>query len=117
MDPEAEGYSVFDGLDPQGRKLTDLLKDREVRELFVGGLATDYCVKQTVLDALARGFTVFLLYDATKGVNVLADDTDQAIREMKYHGAHCVNYDKVEGMILSHPQPLFRKDADEQPEC
>jgi nicotinamidase/pyrazinamidase len=63
------------------------LEKNGVKRVFVGGLATDYCVKNTVLDALKLGFETILLADATRGVNVKPDDTEIAIDEMTSKGA------------------------------
>jgi nicotinamidase/pyrazinamidase len=86
-DPGAEGYSVFDGRTPDGRFEADLRR-RGIGHLYVGGLATDYCVRQSVLDALARGFRVRVLTDAVAGVNVQPDDSARALDEMRRAGAH-----------------------------
>ncbi len=53
----------------------------------MGGLATDYCVKRTVLDALQLGFETTLLIDATRGIDVNKGDVEKAIEEMKNKGA------------------------------
>jgi nicotinamidase/pyrazinamidase len=63
------------------------LRDRDVDRLFVGGLATDYCVKHTVLDGIREGFQVMLIGDAVRGVNLNPDDSEQAIKEMSAAGA------------------------------
>ena len=55
--------------------------------VFVGGLATDYCVKNTVLDALRAGFDAVLLIDVVRGVNMEPADSEEAIREMVRNGA------------------------------
>ena len=67
--------------------LADLLRERAVERLVVGGLATDYCVKQTALDGLKKGFTVVVLEDAVRGVNLNLNDARQALDEMKRAGA------------------------------
>jgi nicotinamidase/pyrazinamidase len=67
--------------------LAVLLRDRGVDRLFVGGLATDYCVKHTVLDGIQQGFQVVLIGDAVRGVNLKPDDSEQAINEMSAAGA------------------------------
>ncbi len=77
-----EAYSGF-----QGTQLKDMLRKGKVRRIFVGGLATDYCVKNTVLDGLKAGFTTFLLMDAIKGVDVNPGDSEKAIEEMLTAGA------------------------------
>ena len=81
-DKKDEAYSFFQGTD-----LAQKLKERGIKRLLVGGLATDYCVKETVLDGLKYGFEVFVLYDASKGVNVNPSDSDNALRLMVAKGA------------------------------
>jgi nicotinamidase/pyrazinamidase len=85
FDERADGYSGFDGT-----HLAQLLRDEEVKEIWVGGLATDYCVKQTVIDGVQSGFKVKVLADAMRAVNVNPDDGKKAIDEMKEAGAEIV---------------------------
>lgn len=85
--PEADSYSGFDAVIGDGRRLGDFLRGRGVKCIYVGGLATDYCVKHTVLDGLKEGFKVVLLEDAIRGVNLQAEDSKQAIEEMVRAGA------------------------------
>jgi len=80
--PSIPGYSGFEKTILE----RDLKKD-SVTRVFVGGLATDYCVRSTALDALRLGFETVLLIDATRGVNVRPDDSDKAIGEMVGKGA------------------------------
>jgi nicotinamidase/pyrazinamidase len=82
MDPRKETYSGFDYTE-----LADKLKKQDVRRVFVGGLATDYCVKNTVLDARELGFEVVLLLDAIRGINAEPDDAAKAIAKMVKSGA------------------------------
>jgi nicotinamidase/pyrazinamidase len=82
MDPSKESYSGFDGT-----SLEAVLRDRGVRRVFVGGLATDYCVKNTVLDAIERGFETILLLDAVRGINARPDDSEKAVFGMTAKGA------------------------------
>lgn len=89
---DAEGYSGFEGRDDRGLGLAELLRGRGVERLFVGGLATDYCVKHTVLDGLKEGFQVVLLEDAVRGVDLQPGDSERAIAEMVRAGAA-----KIEG--------------------
>jgi len=79
---DKEAYSGFDGTG-----LERELKAAGIRRVFVGGLATDYCVKSTVLDALSLGFETVLLLDAIKGVDVNPGDSERAIKEMLKRGA------------------------------
>ncbi len=79
---EKDAYSGFEGTDLKSRLLR-----KNVKRIFVGGLATDYCVKHTVLDALKFGFETYLLTDAVKGIDVRAGDSANAIAEMAQAGA------------------------------
>jgi nicotinamidase/pyrazinamidase len=81
-DPETEGYSAFQGTD-----LARLLHDRGITKVTVVGLATDYCVKNSALDALREGFEVEIDTDAMRGVNVKPGDDERAIEEMLAAGA------------------------------
>ena len=95
--PEAEGYSVWDeGRTPGGTRLEDELRRREVRRLYVGGLATDYCVKEAVLGALRLGFDAVVLDDAIAAVDVEPGDGARAIEEMRRAGARFTTSDQVE---------------------
>ena len=85
VDESADGYSGFDGTN-----LAELLREEEVKEVWVGGLATDYCVKHTVLDAVKEGFEVKALADAMRAVNLDPEDGAKAIREMREAGAEIV---------------------------
>jgi nicotinamidase/pyrazinamidase len=87
QDPNEDAYSAFQARTPTGASLEDDLRRRGVERVFVGGLATDYCVKSTVLDALARGFRATLLVDASRGVNLKPHDSEDAIAEMVRAGA------------------------------
>jgi nicotinamidase/pyrazinamidase len=82
QDPGTEGYSGF-----QATKLEDLLRERGIDRVTVVGLATDYCVKNTVLDARALGFDVDVDESAIRAVDVKAGDGQQAIDEMRAAGA------------------------------
>ena len=93
MAADEDGYSGFLGRDSAGRSLAALLRDRAVDRLFVGGLATDYCVKHPVLDAIQEGFQVMLIGDAVRGVNLNPGDSEQAIQEMTAAGAVIVRGD------------------------
>jgi nicotinamidase/pyrazinamidase len=87
MDPRKDAYSAFQAEDINGQSFFNLLKILGVEELYVGGLATDYCVKASVLDALKFGFKVKLLLDAIKGVNLKHNDSEEAVKEMTKFGA------------------------------
>ncbi len=86
-DPDEDAYSGFHSRGPNGQLLADLLRDEGVGRVYVGGLATDYCVKATVLDALRNGFAATFLVDASRGVNLKPGDAEEAIAEMVRAGA------------------------------
>jgi nicotinamidase/pyrazinamidase len=85
--PQNPGYSAFDGKTADGTPLGQELRKRGITHLYVGGLATDYCVKHSVLDALAAGLRVTVLTDAIAGVNVHPGDAQRAIEDMRAKGA------------------------------
>ncbi|MBC2854925.1 MAG: bifunctional nicotinamidase/pyrazinamidase [Bacilli bacterium] len=87
-DLKIDSYSGF--FDNEYRKQTNLdslLKEHNVTDLYIVGLATDYCVKYTVLDALALKYNVFVITDGCKGVNINSLDSDNALLEMQEKGA------------------------------
>lgn len=90
--PDEEAYSGF-----EGTNLEKVLKGHGVRRVYVGGVATDYCVKATVLDALRLGFCVFLLLDGIRGVNINPEDSERAIAEMLEKGAVGVVLEELKG--------------------
>jgi nicotinamidase/pyrazinamidase len=82
QDPQTEGYSGF-----EGTPLAELLHERGVEHVTVVGLATDYCVKNTALDALREGFSVTVDSTATRGVDVQEGDSERALEEVRAAGA------------------------------
>ncbi|MBY4676829.1 bifunctional nicotinamidase/pyrazinamidase [Marinobacterium arenosum] len=80
--PAQDAYSGFQQTD-----LAHQLRQRGCKRLLIGGLATDYCVLNTVLDALKEGFEVLLLTDGIRAVNVQPDDGARAIERMQTAGA------------------------------
>ena len=87
---DEEAYSGF-----QGTNLDNVLKELGINRLFIGGLATDYCVKATVLDALKLGYQVMLLLDAIRGVDVNPGDSEKAIKEMIRSGAIAITFEEI----------------------
>lgn len=90
MAPDADSYSGFDAVDQNGTPLAELLRAGGVEQIYVGGLATDYCVKQTVLDGLKRGFDVIVLLDAIRGVDLVPGDATRALEAMHLAGARTI---------------------------
>ena len=79
------GYSACDGHTPDGKTFLTDVRERHINQLYVAGLATDYCVKHSVLGALSAGLRVTLLEDAIAGVD--PKDSARAIVEMSHRGA------------------------------
>ena len=82
---DEDNYSAFDGT-----ALAELLRQHAVEEVWVGGLATDYCVKNTVLDAAREGFRVKAIEDAMRAVDLEPHHGTQAIDEMRRAGAEVI---------------------------
>lgn len=95
MGENEDAYSAFDARTEDGKPLEDLLREKGVRRLVVGGLATDYCVRASVLGALERGFEVLVLRDAVRGVDIQPGDSAKALEEMQNKGAKLVTLEEV----------------------
>jgi nicotinamidase/pyrazinamidase len=103
-DPKHESYSVFDKTEFDAE-----LQKRGVKRLFVGGLATDYCIVNTVLDARKLGYPTVVLMDAVRGINVKPHDVEKAIEMMAKAGAQQATTadfpDDSETLPLDEEQP------------
>ena len=85
--PQIDSYSgFFDNGHRASTGLGEFLRQRGVKEVHVCGLATDYCVKWTALDAVALGFETYLLEDACRGVELHPGDVQKAIDQMRRQG-------------------------------
>jgi len=89
------GYSAFDGHVADGRRLAEVLHARGISRVLVGGLATDYCVRASVLDALRNGFRTVLLLDAIRGIDIEEGDVARALDEMLRAGAVAATLETV----------------------
>jgi len=90
-DPEIDSYSgFFDNGKRKSTGLGDYLKEQGVTDVYVMGLATDFCVKFTALDALEEGFNTYLIVDACRAVNLEEGDEKKAIQLMKNKGIQLV---------------------------
>jgi nicotinamidase/pyrazinamidase len=85
--PDAPGYSAFEGRTSDGTPLLEHLRHHGVTHLYLGGVATDYCVKASVLDAVSAGLTVTVFEDAIAGVDLRPGDSRAAVAEMRRRGA------------------------------
>ena len=83
--PDLEGYSGFEETD-----LDEVLRRHGVDQVTIVGLATDYCVKFTALDATAKGFKTHLIEDGSRGVNLKPDDVANAVNEMRKQGVEVI---------------------------
>lgn len=96
MDPAEDSYSAFQAVTADGESLAQALGDRGVGRLFVAGLATDYCVQASVVDALRSGFQAVLLEDAVKGIDLNPGDIARAVADMEENGARTATLETVE---------------------
>lgn len=87
---DREAYSAFDGTG-----LTEALRERGVERLLVGGLATDYCVRASALDALRAGFDVVVVEDAVRAVDVQPGDGERALAEVRDAGGSVAASDRL----------------------
>jgi nicotinamidase/pyrazinamidase len=110
MDPAKESYSGFDGT-----TLAEDLNKNGAAQVFVGGLATDYCVKNTVLDAINQGFETALLLDATRGINAKPDDVKKAIDEMTAKGAEKVALENFSDPVGIPQEKVGTEKLEEKP--
>lgn len=90
QDPNKDAYSAF-----QETSLAEKLKARKIVRLFVCGLATDYCVKQSALDAVQNGFSTLVLTDLVRAVNIRLGDDQKALAQMKQAGVLLVESSEI----------------------
>lgn len=96
MNREVDSYSgFFDNDHLQSTGLTEYLREQSIDTLYIMGLATDYCVKFTALDAVSLGFEAKLIRDGVRGVNLNPDDSEKAIAEMRDAGVEIVDSEIV----------------------
>ena len=89
------GVSGFDNAREKSTGLDDFLKSRDVSELYVVGIATDYCVLYSVIDALDLGYKVTVIRDACKGIDLKPGDVEKALRKMQDKGAKIITSDEL----------------------
>lgn len=95
MNPDMDSYSAFQGFDAENVSLGDVLTKLGVSEIFVGGLATDYCVKATALDSYSLGFITKFLLDGSRAVELKPGDGTRAIEEIVRAGIDAVTLERV----------------------
>ena len=95
-DKDIDSYSTFfDNCRKKSTGLSTYLKKQEIDELYLAGLATDYCVKYSVLDALHLGFKTFVIIDACRGVNIHKQDSKLALKDMENAGAILISSEEL----------------------
>ncbi len=109
-DPTIDSYSgFFDNGHRKATGLGDFLRDRGVTDVYLLGLATDYCVKATALDARRLGFTVHLILDGCRAVDLCVGDGERAVEEMRIAGVHLTTSDDVLRAAGATPTPGTKK--------
>ena len=96
MDPSGDAYSCFQAETADGMPFAATLGELGVGRLFVGGLATDYCVKSTVVDGVHEGFEMVVLADAIAAVDLAPGDGAKALDEMRAAGAQMIRLEDLE---------------------
>lgn len=99
MDPERDSYSCFDAYEADGTPMAESLRRRGIDHLYIGGLATDYCVRSSVVGALREGIRITVLIDGSLGVNLRPHDSERAIAEMVSEGAQMVTLNSMPDLL------------------
>ena len=95
-DPWIDSYSTFfDNARKRSTGLEEYLRLKNVKDLYIAGVATDYCVLYSVLDALERGFNVYVLQDGCRGIDLQPGDVKKSFNTMKEAGAHLIQSEKL----------------------
>lgn len=101
-DPQVDSYSgFFDNGRKKDTGMGGYLRSKGVKSVYVCGLATDYCVKATAIDAHSLGFETFFVQDASRGVNLNPGDVDAAIEDMKREGITVIDSEKVLSPVVT----------------
>lgn len=96
IDPEVDSYSTFfDNEHKRSTGLEDFLQKAKIKKLYFAGLATDYCVKYSVLDARRLNFDAYVVLEGIRGVDVNPEDSKKALQEMAEAGAHLIHLSEV----------------------
>jgi nicotinamidase/pyrazinamidase len=95
MDPTRDDYSALHGADSSGTPLPQVLKKLGIKRIYIGGLTTDYCVKESTLEGLRQGFAVTVLTDAVRGVDLKPGDSEKALVEIKAAGAEMTTFETL----------------------
>lgn len=100
VDRDVDSYSIFfDQKQKPASEIYSYLSKMGVKNLFIAGLATDYCVLQTALDAKKLGFNVFVIKEGCRAVNLSPDDESQAYQKMKKHNISVIEFSHLENFL------------------
>jgi nicotinamidase/pyrazinamidase len=95
MNPLLDDYSALQARNEAELPMSEFLKDVGIRSLYICGLATDYCVRQSALDGLRQDFAIVVLADAVRGVDLEQGDSERALAEMGTAGAILTSIDEI----------------------
>lgn len=96
VDREIDSYSAFyDNEHLRSTGLTDYLLEHNIHSIYIMGLATDYCVKYSCLDAVKLGLQIYVIADGCRGIDLHSGDVDKAFMEMKDAGVHVINSNNI----------------------
>ena len=99
VEDSVDSYSgFFDNARRHSTGLAEYLREHNVHEVYLMGLATDYCVKATAIDAADLGFDTYLILDGCRGVGLRPSDVERAIEEMKAKGVKVISSDEIVGL-------------------
>lgn len=102
VDPDIDSYSgIFDNGRRRSTGLSEYLVEQGVKEIFIAGLALDYCVKFTSLDAVSLGLRTWVIRDACRAVNLGPNDGERAVAEMRAHGVRVVRSKEIANLQYS----------------
>lgn len=106
-DPNIDSYSIFyDNSERRTTGLENYLREKSIKEVYVAGLATDYCVKYSVLDAIRLGFQPYVIVDACRGINLDENDTHKALQVMQMAGAVLLPFRELRLLLESQSKGL-----------
>lgn len=99
MDPEKDDYSSFGATDRDGTPFSRIVHREGIAKIYIGGLTTDYCVRETAMDALRAGVAVTVLEDAIRGVDLSPGDSERALKQMISAGAETTTIEKLSASL------------------
>ncbi len=106
-DPSIDSYSAFfDNRHFKSTGLDDYLKSKNAKILYIAGLATDYCVRYTVLDAIQLGYIPYVIIDACRAVNLKPSDEHEALESMQLAGARLIYFKDLKSTLSEQAKKI-----------